>query len=84
MAIGWFNGPAARVIRERSDMSVRDLVTAIGEEGIDVHPDHIRNIELDYKQPSPKLLGAWCRALKVPKITLLSVPAEPARKVGAA
>lgn len=84
MAIGWFNGPAARVIRERSEVTVKELAEAIREEGIDVHQDHIRNIELGYKQPSPKLAGAWARALKVQKIALLSTPPEPTRKAGAA
>lgn len=76
MAHGWMNGPAARVIRERSEMTVAELVEAIREEGIDVHPDHIRNIELGHKQPSPKLLGAMARALRVPKHVLLCAPAK--------
>lgn len=77
MAHGWVNGPAARVIRERSEMTVAELVEAIREEGIDVHPDHIRNIELGHKQPSPKLLGAMARALRVPKHVLLCAPSRP-------
>lgn len=68
------NGTALRVIRERSDLSVRDLVEAIREEGIDVHADHLRNIELGHKQPSPKLLGAIAAALKVPRVALLASP----------
>lgn len=73
MAHGSFNGPAARVIRERSEMSIAELVEKVREEGIDVHPDHIRNIELGYKQPSPKLAGAMARALAVQKHVLLVV-----------
>ena len=77
MAPGQFNGPAARDIRERTEMTVAELVEKIREDGIDVHPDHIRNIELGYKQPSPKLAGAWCRALAVPKHVLLVVDPFP-------
>lgn len=85
MAHSKFVGPAARVIRERSEMTVAELVEKIREDGIDVHPDHIRNIELDYKQPSPKLAGAWARALGVAKhVLLLPPPTEAARKRRAA
>lgn len=66
-----------RIIRERSELSIADVVLSVrDEDGIDVHPDHLRNIELGYKQPSPKLLAAIARALKVPKIALLAEPAE--------
>lgn len=77
MAHGTFNGPAARVIRERSEMSVAELVEKVREDGIDVHPDHIRNIELGHKQPSPKLAGAISRALAVPKHVLLVSSFQP-------
>lgn len=70
------NGAALRVIRERSDMSVADLVAALATFDIKVHADHIRNIELGYKQPSPNLLGGIARALKIPKIVLIADP-EP-------
>jgi hypothetical protein len=63
-------------------MSVNDLVAAIREDGIDVHPDHIRNIELGHKQPSPKLLGAMARALHVPKHVLMGQPGSVAPKTG--
>lgn len=78
MAQDRVNGVTLRVIRERSEMSVSELVEAIREEGIDVHPDHIRNIELGHKQPSPKLLAAIARGLRVPKVALLVDPAEKA------
>lgn len=72
------NGTALRIIRERSEMTVGQLVEAVREEGIDVHPDHLRNIELGYKQPSPKLLAAIARALRVPKVALLADADEKA------
>lgn len=68
------NGAALRVIRERSGLSVKELVEAVREEGIDVHEDHVRNIELGHKQPSPKLLGAIASALKVTRVALLASP----------
>jgi len=71
------DGSALRVIRERSELSIADVVEAIREQGIDVHPDHLRNIELGYRQASPKLLGALAGALKVAKIELIQDPAKP-------
>lgn len=71
-------------------MTVAELVEKVREDGIDVHPDHIRNIELGHKQPSPKLAGAISRALAIPKHVLLvtSAPFQPSgqrpRKTGAA
>jgi transcriptional regulator with XRE-family HTH domain len=71
------NGAAIRVIRERSDLSVSDVVAAMGAEGVEIHADHLRNIELGYRQPSPKVLGALARALRVPKVAILAaVPDE--------
>lgn len=74
MASDRVNGPALRVIRQRSDMSIADVVAALAEDGITVNPDHLRNIELGHKQPSEKLLGGIARALKVPRIVLLASP----------
>ncbi len=72
------NGAALRVIRERSDLSISDVVGGVREAGIDVHPDHLRNIELGHKQPSPKLLAAIARALKCPKAALYADEQVPA------
>lgn len=58
-------------------MSVAELVEKVREDGIDVHPDHIRNIELGHKQPSPKLAGAISRALAVQKYVLLVPSFQP-------
>lgn len=70
------NGTAIRVIRERSELSIRDMVERIRADGVDVHPDHLRNIELGHKQPSARLLGAIARALQVPKAAVLAEPAQ--------
>lgn len=83
MGTGKVNGPALRVIRERSDMSVADVVAALAADGIKAHADHIRNIELGYKQPSAKLLGGLARALKVNKIVLLCDPDDTTDRMSA-
>lgn len=72
MPITRVNGAAIRVIRERSDMTVADVVEAMKATGVEIHPDHLRNIELGNRQPSPKLLGALAVALRVPKVALLA------------
>lgn len=72
------NGPAIRVIRQRSEMSVSDVVEAVTAEGLNLHPDHLRNIELGRKDPSDKLLGAIARALKCPKAAILRAHIEDA------
>jgi len=69
------NGPALRVIRERTGVTVAQLVHTLGESGIKVHADHIRNIELGNRQPSSPLLLAIASALRVPLVALLADPA---------
>jgi hypothetical protein len=66
------NGAAIRLIRERSGLSVRDLVACLAENGVQVHPDHIRNIELGYRQPSEVILAGIARALRAPQTALIS------------
>lgn len=75
------NGAAIRAIRERSDLTIKDLVVALSDEGMAIHPDYLRNIELGHKQPSERLLGAIARALRVQKIAIIGPPkeAEPRR-----
>lgn len=76
------NGAAIRVIRERSEMSINDVVKAIRDDpeaqakGVKAHPDHLRNIELGNKDASEKLLGAIARALKCPKTAILRQPLD--------
>lgn len=55
-------------------MSIADVVAHLADQGITAHPDYLRNIELGYKQPSPKLLGGLARALACPKRAILSDP----------
>lgn len=72
------NHEALRTIRQRSDF---DTLTSFAkalrdEEGVDVDPDHLSNIELGRKNPSPSLLSAMARVLRVTRTTLLAHP-EP-------
>lgn len=77
------NGPAFRAIRERSGLSVRDLVKLLqDEEQVDVHEDHIRNVETEAKGASMKLLLACARQMKVPLPALLRTVDDPAEMAG--
>lgn len=71
-----------RVIRERSELSIADVVKAVAVEGIPVHGDHLRNIELGHRQASPQLLGAIARALRCPKAALIADVADDEVAVG--
>jgi len=67
------NGPAIRAIRQRSELSVRQLCDLIQEQdGITVHVNHLRNVETNARGASPQLIGAIARALKVPKVAILA------------
>jgi len=78
MAMSKVNGAAMRVIRERSGMTVDDLVQRLAQLGLRAHPDTIRNIELGHRQPSVKLLAGIAEALACPKFALYGDPTEPA------
>lgn len=55
-----------RAVREAYGLTVNDLVTRIAEHGVDVKDTAtIRNIETGNKRPSPRLLRAWAKALKL-------------------
>ncbi|MER7213531.1 MULTISPECIES: helix-turn-helix domain-containing protein [Streptosporangium] len=71
------DGLKIRRERERQELTVDELVARLAaEEDIRRHPDYIRNIELGYKQPSPRLLGSIARVLGVERDTLLG-PENP-------
>lgn len=72
MAADRTNGAALRAIRERSGLSVNDLVSLVGEEGERIHADHLRNIELGHRNASPKVTAAIARALRVPTVAILA------------
>ncbi len=55
-----------RAVREAYGLTTRDLITRIGEQGVEVQDTAtIRNVELGHKQPSNKLIVAWAKALKL-------------------
>ncbi len=60
------NGPAIRVIRQRSGVKVRALQASLADLGLRVHEDHLRNIETGSKDASPELLAGIARVLGVP------------------
>jgi hypothetical protein len=58
-------GPQVRLRTLRRNVigSAEKLAARIGELGVQVHPDHLRNCELGHQRPSPRLLTAWALAL---------------------
>jgi transcriptional regulator with XRE-family HTH domain len=66
------NGAALRVIRRLSGLSLRALASRVAEQGVDVHPDSLSNIERGQRNASPALLKALACALKVPQVALLA------------
>ncbi len=52
-----------RALREAQGIDSRQLAARIREQGVEVHPDTILNIELGHKRASDRLLLAWSRAL---------------------
>lgn len=59
------SGPkvSIRDLREAHGLSVADLVERIEAQGVKVHPDTIRNVELGHKRASKPLMTAWAKAL---------------------
>ncbi len=78
------NGPAFRAIRTRSGLSVRQLVVLLKEnEDLDVHEDHIRNVETEARNASERLLAASARQMGVPLPALLRIqPSVDTEAVG--
>lgn len=71
------NGPAVRAIRERSGLSVRDVVALLKEQcGYTVHEDHLRNVETGARRGSQKLAAGLAKVLKVPTVAILSEVSE--------
>lgn len=82
--VGDQNGPAMRAIRERSELTVRQMCDLLQQqEGLTVHPNTVRNVETNAKGASPQLIGAVARVLKVPKVALLRTPSECDAEVSA-
>lgn len=70
------NGAAVRAIRERSGLTVREVVALLKTEcGLDVHEDHLRNVETGARGASGKLASGLATVLKVPAVAILG-PAD--------
>lgn len=52
-----------RILRQILVGSAEKLADRIAEQGVQVHPDHIRNCELGRQKPSARLMRAWALAL---------------------
>lgn len=75
--VGDQNGPAMRAIRKRSELTVRELCDLLKkQEGITVHPNHIRNVETNARGAGDQLIGGIARVLRVSKVALLRAPSE--------
>lgn len=55
------HGPAIRALRRKDGLSVRELAAQV-----EVHPQALRNIELERRPTSPEVLNRIARALVVP------------------
>lgn len=64
------DGRKMRLAREAADLTVDDLVERLREEGIERHPDTIRNIELGYQQPGLEVFNAYARIVGVQRLDL--------------
>lgn len=54
-----------RAIREAMGLTTPMLAEKISERGINVHPDHLLNVELGRKRASNALLVAWANVLRI-------------------
>lgn len=67
------NGAAIRAIRERSGLSIRDVVALLLSEcNLQAHEDHLRNVETGARGASPRLAVALAQVLKVPTVAILA------------
>lgn len=73
--VGDQNGAAMRALRKRSELTVRQMCDLLAEqEGITVHPNHLRNVETNARGASDQLIGAYARVLHVPKVAIMGRP----------
>jgi transcriptional regulator with XRE-family HTH domain len=55
------NGPAIRALREKDGLTVDQLATQVA-----ITAPHLRNVELEHRKATPRLLNAVARVLQVP------------------
>lgn len=72
------DGRKMRLAREAADLSVDRLVERLREEGVERHPDTIRNIELGHQQPGLEVYNAYCRIVGRDRTELLADQAASA------
>lgn len=66
------DGHKMRLAREAADLTIPQLVDRLrSDEGIERHPDTIRNVELGYARPSLELFNAYCRVVGADREDLL-------------
>jgi DNA-binding XRE family transcriptional regulator len=65
------DGPEMRLARERAGLTVGQLVERLAQQGVERHPDTIRNCELGNYQPSLEVLDAYARVVGVERVALL-------------
>jgi len=70
------DGSRMRRARETAGLTVGQLVERLREEGIDRHPDSIRNVELGHQQPGLEVLDAYARIVGVNRADLLADDAK--------
>jgi len=67
------NGPAIRANRVRLGLSVRDVVRLLGEQGVQLHEDHLRNLETGARRGArEELVAGLAHVLAVPVDSIAS------------
>jgi transcriptional regulator with XRE-family HTH domain len=69
-------GPQVKIrhLREAYGLTLNELAQRISEQGVDVHPDHLSNVELGRKRASRALLIAWAKALQLNPLDIWQAP----------
>lgn len=65
------DGRKMRLARLEAGLNVGQLVERLADEGIERHPDSIRNIELGHQQPGLEVLDTYARIVGVDRDALL-------------
>ena len=63
-----------RALREAKGLTLVQLAELIAEQGVEVHPDALSNVELGYKPASQTLILAWAKALGIKPIHIRQAP----------
>lgn len=59
-----------RSLREAHGLTSKQLAERIAEQGLDVDPNSLLNVEVGRKKASKRLLTAWARALGVKPVDI--------------